>query len=1847
MKIPNAVHAFAYTLAVVFLFSACKREPAPEKTIDIDPAFGAYISAFTSGVIGTHDPILVQLAQPAIQNTSAGQALPENALTFNPKIDGVAVWKNAHTIEFIPASALKSGQSYHGNLALNTLMEVAEGYESFKFQFQTVVQDLSLIRRGLEMESENLTPVTFEGVVYTADIVDPDALQKATNATLDGKRFDVKVVSKTDHTSNLSINGIPRGDKESELIVQFDAAPLGMKNPKTYTFKIPSLNDFDLLSSYVSQADEQKITLEFSDPLAKQDLRGLITLEDAKDMRIEQHGNRVDIYSSTPLTGSKLLTIYPAIKNAAGRDFGKEYSETIAFESNKPAIRLTNGKSIIPSQKDGLIFSFDAVSLRAVDVYVSKIFSNNVLQYFQENDLGQVYNLRQIGRDIYRKHVNLRQAGGKDLTKWNRFYLDLSDILNPDKGAFYRVEIRFRQAYSLYPCDGETEISDNAKIITANQDGWISDGTYYDDNYYADFRYDWENREDPCNPAYYSPYQSSEANVVMSTNLGLLAKMGSDKRLLVSVNDIATTKSLPGVQIEVFDYQQQKIGGGITDMNGMFTLECSRKPFVVSASSRGDQSYLKVQEGNALSLSKFNVNGTAVQEGVKGFIYGERGVWRPGDSLYLNFILQDVADVMPENHPVEMKIFDPRGRKVSTTVRTSSKGDFFDFRTATDPEAPTGTYRAEVLVGNRTFSKNLKIETIKPNRLKVELNFDRTRPFDKFIAGTLKAEWLHGAAAPNLGANITMGLWPTTTTFTGFENYHFDNMFLNFGSYVPTEVFEGNLDAQGQKMFKVDMTAKTQNAPGMLEASFETKVQEPGGGFSINYKTLTYSPYDRYAGLNIPKGSRWGGSLETGQPHDIKVVSLNADGKPSDSQYLEAKLYRIDWRWWYDRYDGASLNYLSSASVNEVKSQKVNLTKGKGVWPIQIPDPDWGRYLLVVTDPISGHSAASFAYFDWPYQRRAQRGGSASTILQLIADKETYAPGDSATVSFLSPANGRVLISIENGTEILDAYWIPTSSGSTDVKFAIAEGMSPNVYVHVTVLQPHAQTANDRPMRMYGIIPLEVNDPSTHLEPVLKAPEVLRPEETFTVEVSEKTGRPMTYTLAIVDDGLLDLTGFATPDPHRYFYAPEALGVHTWDFYDEIFGALDVGRSEVMRIGGDERGIDPSKQKARRFKPVVRFVGPVSIAKGQTAKHNIDMPNYIGSVRIMVVAGEDASYGNAELIRPVRSPLMVTATMPRVVGPGERITLPVNVFATEDGVKKADISVKTNTLFEIQGAKSQSVNFDNNGSQTTFFTLTVKNEIGKGEVTVNAKNGGNSSHDRVEIQVRSPNPRYSNVENRVVQPGETWSGRVEYFGIQGTNEAVLELSDIPPINLEEKLEYLIHYPHGCLEQVVSGAFPQFVLGGFIQLSTERKVDIESNIRSVLHRLRNYQTSSGGLSYWPGQPTVDPWSTSYAGHFMLTVEKGGYELPVGLKSQWLRYQKTASRDWLSKSESGQPYSQRIQAYRLYTMALAGQAEMSGMNHLSNVANLDLTARYILALAYAEAGLNDAAINLIKSSVRDIPAYTELSYTYGSNIRDDGFVLLALNKVGFNDYAAEVARRLAENIGKISYLGTQTTAVSLIALADFLGGNYKSGMKATFVSGDQTQSVATAKPIVQLQPDAQGGDGKFSVTNDSETPLFARLIVTGQPLAGKEQNKASNLKMSVSYLNNDLRPLTVSALPLGTDLIAEVTVTNPGTRGDLKNLALTQVFPSGWEILNPRMGMGDLTETAKPDYQDIRDDRVMSYFNLPAQKSITFRIRLNAAYAGQFYLPATTCSAMYDERISAVQSGQWVEVSGSRP
>ena len=462
-------------------------------------------------------------------------------------------------------------------------------------------------------------------------------------------------------------------------------------------------------------------------------------------------------------------------------------------------------------------------------------------------------------------------------------------------------------------------------------------------------------------------------------------------------------------------------------------------------------------------------------------------------------------------------------------------------------------------------------------------------------------------------------------------------------------------------------------------------------------------------------------------------------------------------------------------------------------------------------DPVSGHAAGKIVYIDWPgwAGRPLRDDPQAASMLSFNSDKTTYNVGEKAEIIIPTSGQGRALVSLESGSSVIKAEWIPATEKETRYVFDVTPEMAPNIYVHVTLIQPHSNTANDMPIRLYGVIPLLVENPETKLQPQITMSDVLEPEKEFTVKISEANKRNMTYTLAIVDDGLLDLTRFKTPDPWSIFYAREALGVRTWDLYDQVIGAYGGKLESILSIGGDaEEEGKPDAEKANRFKPVVIFKGPFTLQQGRSNSHVIKMPRYVGSVRTMVIAGADGAYGFQEKTAPVRSPLMVLATLPRVLGPGEEVKLPVTVFAMEPTIKNVSVQIKPNELLIPQDERSKPVSFEQTGDKVVMFSLKTALRIGLGKVTVVATSGNLSATYDIELDVRPSNPEITTLHAGVVDPGKTWISEFTMPGMAGTNTGNLEVSSIPPVDIERRLHYLIQYPHGCIEQTTSAVFPQ-------------------------------------------------------------------------------------------------------------------------------------------------------------------------------------------------------------------------------------------------------------------------------------------------------------------------------------------------------------------------------------------------------------------------------------------------------
>ncbi|MBE9597678.1 MG2 domain-containing protein [Pedobacter sp. MC2016-24] len=1823
---------------------------------DYNQKYAKYIEAYTSGTVSKKSFIRVHLASQVKTMADIGVADSRDLFSFSPSVKGKTYWIDAQTVEFRPEEDLKPGKTYEATLNLAKIQDTEKGLEEFEFDFKVITPGMKLSQNGLVSQNNTtLDYMKLSGEISTSDQEDAKAIEQSLKI-----EFPQTLKVKWQHnpannTSTFVVDSIKKAKQEVSLNLIWSGSEIGADNKGEEIVVVPASGVFKVLDMKAVQDMEDFALVQFSEPIAVgQDLNGLISLSGVSDPKYTIDGSQVKIYSPQSLEGTYTLSVDAGVENINSKKLQAAKAANIIFENKLPSVTIAGNGTILPNSGK-LVLPFEAVNLKAVDVTVIKIYENNIPQFFQTNNYKDGQELRRVGKPIIQKTIRLDEDKALDLHKKHRFTLDLDKIIRTEPGALYRVTIGFRQQYNVFKCaekdngDGSIATDDNGdeyngygEKIDEDDEFWERYNSYYPNNYR------WEDRDNPCTPSYYTNERWASRNL-MASNIGLIAKRGNDNSMLIVATDLLSTKALSGITLELLDYQRQLIHTVKTDGDGMATFDLKRKPFLLIAKNGDERGYLKLDDGNSLPLSRFDVGGDVVQNGLKGFIYGERGVWRPGDSVFVSFVLEDKLKKLPGGYPVTFELYNPHGQLVKKIINGKPLNGFYAFRTATESTAPTGNWMAKVKAGGATFTKTLKIETVMPNRLKINFDIGNRTYLASGPGSTasLSATWLFGAPGKNLKAKVDVNLNTMKTTFKGFEAFTFDNPTVNFESQVKT-IFEGTLNENGSAIVNTNLN-ENNTAPGMLKANFSTKVFEAGGNFSIDNFSIPYHVYNNYYGIKTPEGDKMSGMLLTGKDHKIEIVNVDRNGKlVSGAKTVDVELYKVQWRWWWDQDNENSYANFTQNSYNKIISkQNITLSDGKGSWNLRLDEPEWGRFLILVRDVNGGHVTGKSVYVDWPgwAQREQSSNPTEAAMLSFTANKTKFKVGEDVVLTIPSGDGGRALISIENGSRVLKTFWTDTKAGQTQFTFKAEKNMAPNVFANVTLLQPHAQTVNDLPIRMYGAIPLLIEDPETILKPVIKMADKLKPETLSSITVSEQNGKAMTYTIAIVDEGLLDLTRFKTPDPHPVFYAREGLGVKTWDLFDYVLGAWGGNLERILSIGGDgsvNRNLNPAK--ANRFVPVVKYLGPFALGKGENKTHQFKLPQYIGAVRAMVIAGQDGAYGATEKSVQVKKPLMLLATVPRVIGPGETFTLPATVFATEKNLKNVTLTLQTQNL-NVQGNKAIQLSFKQPGEQMAYFEVQAPELTGIAKIKLIAQSGAEKTVYDVELDIRNPSPFVTNVLSAVIEPGKNWGTRYNPIGIAGTNSGSLEISSIPPINLKKRLSYLVQYPHGCVEQVTSAIFPQLYLNQLAPLSAQQQTSTEANLKAGINRLRGYQATDGGLAYWPGENTADEWGSNYAGHFLVEAQNAGYTMPVGMLDELLRYLKTKANGWAPNSTNfyGGDLSQ---SYRLYVLALAKRPEMAAMNRLRGFQYLSVTAKWRLAAAYKLAGQTDAANALIRGLAIEQNPYTQLGGTYGSDVRDEAMILETMILMGRKAEAGRVLQSLAQKLGQETWYSTQTTAYSLLAIAKFCGANKASNnLKYSYVI-DGNKGQVNGNQFLNTTALGFKGGNNLSITNTGDRVLFARLILQGQPAAGQNNflpNNPEVLDMSISYKLLNGKTLDPALLKQGTDFYAEVTLRNPGRMGYYEQMALTQIFPSGWEIINTRLNDNESMLASAPyTYRDIRDDRVFTYFNLRENQTVTYKVLLNASYIGKYYLSAVQCEAMYNNNISATEAGKWVQV-----
>lgn len=1841
--------ALVVALAAGLVLASCAakaeaRAPEPDKVL-----------AHSSGYLGPGDQVLVVLADEA---GAPGETLPDGVFSFEPRLPGRALREEGGRIGFQPARGLEPGKEYRVRFDRGLSLGGAPGLDYFDFRFAVRRQ-----RYELELEPPLVLQdgsVQLTGLVSLGDPGEAEAVEKSLRVELKGgartaagataPRIDWSHSSARSH--RFTISNLARAEKAGRLELSWNGTALGAIAKGSKSLEIPAAGDFRALEIKAVRDGAPRVEIAFSERLKRgQDFRGLVSVSGLSsgteaaggDLRFEASGSILKVYASAGFPEESKVEVAPGILSESDKVLAQARTSTVAFGTELPSVRFPTKGVILPTSQ-GTLLPIETMNLSGVVVEAFRVHGDNMLQFLQVNGLDGRRELRRVGEAVWRKTLDLGWEDSRR-DRWQRVGLDLSPLVAADPTGMYQIRVTFTRDQVRYQCCRDHDFSELDFPEPQFADSGDEEASFWD--YWDSESFDYEDLEryylDPCHPAFYLPFSDHDIALrrnVLVSDIGMIAQREAGGAWRFALSDLRTARPIPGAAVELRNFQRRLLSEGRTGPDGLLTLKPEGEAFVAVARVGKQASYLKVEPGQALAVSHFDIGGERADTGVKGLLFGERGVWRPGDDIYLTFILFDREKRLPAEHPIEFELENPQGQVVATPSPGKPVGGFYPIKASTAPDAPTGTWTARVKVGDATFSKALKIETVMPNRLKIELDLGSPAWIGaEERRANLRAAWLTGKEAPGLRAELSATLRPSKTSFASFGDYVFDDLTRSV-SGERLRLWEGELDGTGQARFGLSASPEGE-APGMLKADLLTRVFEPSGAFSVEQTSVDFRPYERYVGIKLPKGDQARDMLLTDTEHEVQVALLDGDGKPISRGNVRMELYKLSWRWWWE--EGAEgAEYASDDSRSLVASGTARVSAGKSTWKFSVKYPDWGRFMVRAVDEL-GHASSRIVYIDWPGWAGRARGesGGAAVALALTAERPQYAVGEKVGISFPSNEGGSALVTVERAGKVLRQEWVRGAKETTRYEFPADASMAPNVYVHVSFLQPHLQTANDLPIRLYGVLPVKVEDPATRLEPRLGLPSELKPGTVAEFTVAEARGKAMTYTVAVVDEGLLGLTKHRAPDPREEFYKKEASALTAFDLYQQVAGAFPGKLETLLAVGGGDDGLEGGGRKANRFKPVVAYFPPARLEAGQTARLKLPLGTYVGALRFMVVAGEGPAFGRAETEVPVRSDLMVLQSLPRVLAPSEQVAVPVTVFSSLAPGAKVSLSIKSDPAFVVEGEAKKTLTFGAESDKTEFFRVIMGGKTGVARFTVVAESGSARAEETIEVEIRGLGTKVTSTESATVAPGASWAKSFAFPGLPGTNGGALELSRLPSLSLEDRLGYLIGYPHGCAEQTTSKAFPQLFLADLAPLTEAETQAARANVAAAIEKLRGFQTSRGGFTLWPATGEEEGWLSAYVTHFLVEAERKGFALPEDMKEAALRGLARQAAAPLPN----EGWRKEEQAYRLYVLAAAGESDLAAMNRLGVARPLPPAAQYRLAAAYALAGQREAARSLLRiaGSSKDAPG--DYAWTYGSPTRDLAVMLEALNAMGETEGAYRLYEELAKALSSNRALSTQETAWALVAALPYAAAQKASGPLSLRVRvGAGTERTVTVDKGVLKLPLEPGTDTAtaLSVANASGVPVFARIVGTGRAAPGSERRQSSGLAIGVDYYDAEGNPAKPDELALGSDLRVEVTVSNLSGR-DLRNLALDHRVPAGWEIRNTRLASGEEGEEfgeSEFDYRDVRDDSVKTYFSLGRGQSKTFYLEATKAYEGTFFLPAIQAEAMYDPSLRALEPGRWL-------
>lgn len=1782
MSIKNVKTIFALSL---LLIASC----APSKKVEV-------VNFTPEGEIPKLTTFTVEFSENLAPADMLNTWLDDKFIEFEPGIDGRFKWIDEKTLLFSPDYALAPIQSYTAKITDEVLFNSDYTLETEQYDFFTPDFDVYRVDFFWNRVANKDYRITVQANIHFNYPVSPDMLKQYLMIESGGKEYkDFNVVSEeTAELIAIDLGEIEQQDKEQELTItikkglQSIIGKKPLEDEREFEYDLPPItrlaitgvsSGFDGTNGWIEISTTQMVD--------KDKIREYVSLKPIADVDFFVNDNGFRVEGDFENLNSVDLKIEKGLPGLYGGELEFDYEQVVTLVDIEPSINFADksGKYLMYGGQQNI--EVNVVNVDEVDIDVSKVYKNNLVHFLDRysysyyNDYYYGYNPDYYVGNFGKPLYSKTEKIGAGRNWINKLNVNLNDALNYEYKGIFVLSVR------------------------SNERRWIQD-----------------------------------SKMIAISDLGIIAKK-SDKEITVFINSISEAAAVQNVVVTVLSSNNQVLLSGTTNEEGVVKFENVENqldgfyPRVITAELGGDFNYIDLNLTN-IETSRYDVGGiTQYSEYYTAYLYGDRNLYRPGEKVSITGIIRDDKNNVIEPIPFVLKIISPTGKKFEEYNLKLNKQSSFEVSFDMPDYAQTGQYIAELITGNEQLvnTYNFSIEEFAPDKIRVALESDKeiANPGES-VSVDIDAEFLFGAKAADLKYQADIQLRHQPFYSKNYPGFSFVNSSIK-NSLIESIFLDGNLDAEGHSEINYIIPSNLESN-GIIYGSAFVSVFDLTGR-TVN-RAATFKVYPKNYFTGIKKEGYYFG---TDKNLNFQFIAVDSDDKQINNFAADIELVRYEWQTILKKDNSGRYYYDSERKQINVwkKSATIN-----GVTDYTVVADRSGEYeLRIYKEGEDDYYFTTFYAYSW--------GGATASSFQvdkegrvdIIFDKDVYEPGDIAKVLFTAPFSGRMLITMErNG--IYDYRYVTVDQRSIEIEIPVMNEYMPNVYIGATLFKKHTLDNGVPFLVGHGFESMKVEKKNNLLPVSINAPDKIKPRRKQNVTVSTAPEQNIYVTVAVVDEGILQIKNYTTPDPYSYMNAKRPLMTESYDLYKLLLPEL-IG--DISSPAGGEGLLSELKKRTnpittKRFKLLSYWSGIKKTDSKGNVTVELDIPQFNGEVRIMAVAYSGSRFGNAESYMKIADDIIIEPEVPRFLSLGDSLVSNVTVINTSSQEGSVSVSASVEGPLSIVSADEEKVTVKPNSTSQVQFKIATTDKIGKGKIIFETS-GMASVKEEIDIGVRPVSPLITETGFGTIKAGEDLVVNIPSNFLEGTQNTSLTISKFPAVKFAEHLKYLVKYPHGCIEQTVSTLFPQLYFGEIAKLIAPELYASRNPVYYVkegIRKLESMQLYDGSMAYWQGGTRTNWWGSVYAAHFLIEAKKAGFLVEENILQNLLKYISSEAKQKKTYDYVSYPNNRKVITkiaskeipYSLYVMALAGLGDISTMNYYKARPHLlSNDSKYLIAGAYALMGKMNSYKEFLPKEFTAEHAGRQTGGTFDSDIRSNAIILNVLLEVDpTSNQIPLLVKYLTQNSREM--YSTQERAFAFLALGKAASLNADTDMTLNIKVGDQIIGTFENKDETFTDSRLNGNEVTLAANGTGEVYYFWNT--EGVKINEKVKEEDSFMRIRREYFDyRSKRKVINSRFTQGQLIVCKISLT--GTERNAENIVISDLIPAGFEIENPRLSAStefnwSVTNPMNVEYMDIRDDRLLLFTNLSSNRTTEFYYMLRVVNKGQFMLPVIAGEAMYD-------------------